>query len=141
MSYASPEDLVERAGLEELLQIADRDNDFAPDPDVIEAALTHADNLVNGYIAVKYRLPLTSVPDLVRTWAVSIARYWLHRDAPPDYVRQDYQDAIAALKDVARGLIQIPDAEGNAPASSGGTVMAGHPPPVFDCHGLRGWRT
>lgn len=138
MSYASLEDLIERAGETEILQIADRDDDGVPDPDVVEAALVHAVNTVNGYVAVKYLLPLTAVPDLVRTWSVSIARYFLHRYERPEYVVQDYKDAISALGQVAAGRLAIPDAEGLTPAAGqgGGSIVARHPAPFFD---TRGW--
>ncbi|ARJ70085.1 gp436 family protein [Paracoccus contaminans] len=95
MTYASLEDLVERAGMDEIVQVADRDGDLIPDPEVIGAALVHADNIVDGYLAGRYQLPFPQVPDLVRTWATAIARYQLHRWDPPDYVVADYKDALA----------------------------------------------
>lgn len=141
MPYATLADLIERAGEAEIRQVADRDRDGAIDADVIEAALQDADNLVNGYVATKYAVPLASVPDLVRTWAVSIARYVLHRNGAPDHVEQDYKDALAALKDVAAGRLTLPVAPGEAALSPvSGTVMGSHPPPVFTPDKLRGWR-
>jgi phage gp36-like protein len=140
MSYASLEDLIERAGETEILQIADRDHDDVADPDVIDAALVHADNIVNGHVGVKYYLPLASTPDLVRTWSVSIARYFLHRNGAPDYVETDYKTAISSLKDVARGLISLPDATGAVPAATAGVHMADSPDQVFSPENLRGWK-
>nr|WP_321511109.1 DUF1320 domain-containing protein [uncultured Celeribacter sp.] len=140
MTYATLTDLIDRAGETEITQIADRDRDGEADPDVIEAALTDADNTINGYVGAKYTLPFVSVPDLVNTWAISIARYVLHRNGAPDHVETDYKDAIAALKDVARGLIVLPVDEGEtAPVSQTGTVMSAHPPRVFTPEKLRGW--
>lgn len=133
MTYAALPDLIERAGEIEILEVADRDDDGIADASVVEAALIHADNIVDGYIASKYRLPLTAVPDLVRTWAVSIARYHLHRYGAPEYVAQDYKDAIAALKDVAAGRITLPPSEtGEVPGSDGGSVLSSHPRPHFN---------
>lgn len=141
MSYASLEDLIARAGEAEIRQIADRDRDGTPDPDVIAAALADADNTVNGYVGAKYDLPLPSVPALVQTWSVSIARYILHRNGAPEHVRQDYTDAISALKDVAGGRIALPVGAGDAtPVSQTGQVMAAHPPQVFTPQKLAGWR-
>lgn len=141
MSYAALSDLIARAGVAEIYQIADRDRDQVPDQDVVDAALEGADNLVNGYIGVKYGLPLAAVPDLVRTWAISIARYILHRNGAPENVAQDYKDAIAALKDVAAGRIALPVASGGAalPAAAGGQVMSEGPAEVFTADRLRGW--
>lgn len=141
MNYASLDDLTERAGADELRQIADRDRDGVPDPDVVAAALAAADNLVNGHVGSRYTLPLPSVPDLVRTWATSIARYVLHRNGAPEHVQQDYKDAVAALKDVGRGLIVLPVETGEtAPEAATGRVMAEHPDQVFTPARLRGWK-
>lgn len=140
MTYASISDLTERAGDQELRQIADRDRDMLPDQPVVDAALIHADNVINGYVAAKFTLPLATVPDLVRTWAVSIARYILHRNGAPDHVAQDYKDAIAALKDVAAGRIALPIAPGGStPSTASGGVISAHPGEVFTSDKLRGW--
>lgn len=141
MPYASLNDLIERAGPDEILQVADRDDDGVPDQDVIEAALVHADNTVNGYVATIYRVPLATVPDLVRTWAVSIARYFLHRDGAPDHVASDRKDAIAALKDVAAGRITLQIDQGADPLqpSAGGKVSVVGPEPAFSADKMEGW--
>lgn len=140
MTYATLQDLIERAGEAEIRQIADRDRIGIPDPDVIDAAIRDGMNIVNGYVAAKYRVPLASVPDLVRTWTVSIARYYLHRNTPPVHVRTDYEDAIAALKDVSAGRSVLPVEDGEEPpATVAGKVIAAHPPQVFTADRLRGW--
>lgn len=141
MSYSSLTALIDRAGEVEIRQISDRERRGVIDADTVAAALQDADNLINGYIGVKYALPLPAVPDLVETWATSIARYVLHRNGAPDNVVQDYKDAIAALKDVARGLLSLPVTTGEAaPAVIGGQVMAKHRELVFTAARLRGWR-
>lgn len=140
MSYATIADLLKRAGERELLQIADDNRDGEPDAAIVAAALEDARHLIDGYIAAKYATPLKAVPPLVRGWAVSIARYVLHRNGAPEHVEQDYRDAVSALKDVARGLIALPVAEdGEAPAPVTGTSMASHPAQVFTPSKLRGW--
>ncbi|KMK68579.1 gp436 family protein [Puniceibacterium sp. IMCC21224] len=139
MSYATLTDLVERAGETEILQISDRDGDDEADADVIGAALEDADEEINGYVGVRYNLPLATTPRLVTTWAVSIARYRLHRDGAPEHVVKDYDDAIKALKDVSRGLIAIPDAAGADPATTEGHLSSS-PDQVFTPCALGGWR-
>ncbi|WP_275789697.1 gp436 family protein [Pararhizobium gei] len=140
MTYATIDALVARAGEREILQVADRNSDGAADPDVIAEALANADNTIDGYIATQYVLPLPVIPGLVTTWAVSIARYWLHRNLPPENVVKDYDDAIAALKDVARGQIKLPLPSGATPTTNGGDYLIFAPAEVFGCDTLRGWR-
>lgn len=140
MPYAALEDLLERAGEAEMRQIADRDRDGTVDADVIQAALEDADNLIDGYVAVRYATPLASVPPIVLTWAVSIARYVLHRNGQPEHVVRDYKDAIAALKDVSAGRLALPVPAGAAePAAQQGGVISAHPPQVFTPKKMRGW--
>lgn len=140
MPYAALSGLIARAGEAEIIQIADRDRDGIPDADAIAGALEDADNLINGYVAARYGTPLASVPPIVTTWAESIARYKLHRNGAPDHVTQDYKDAIAALKDVARGLVALPVIDGETPPTSmTGVVLAEHPAQVFTPAKLRGW--
>lgn len=142
MTYATLDDLNARAGADEIRQVADRDRDGMPDAEVIAGALAHADNTINGYVRARYDLPFVDVPDLVRTWAISIARYFLHRSGPPEYVVADYKDAVAALKDVSAGRIALPVTGGTGavqPQSATGTIMAAHPDEVFSAIKLRGW--
>ncbi|MET3611746.1 phage gp36-like protein [Rhizobium aquaticum] len=139
MTYATLDDLIARAGETEIRQIADRDRDGVIDAGVVADALAHADNLVNGYVATKYTLPFSVVPDLVRTWAIDIARWRLHFADPPEWVVTDYDNAIAALKDVAKGAITLPVSNGDTPSQSSGTTMFSAPDEVFSEHALRGW--
>ncbi|MDR5655405.1 gp436 family protein [Ruixingdingia sedimenti] len=140
MAYATLADLIERAGDAEILQIADRDRDGVPDPDVIGPALRDASDLIDGYVGARYDLPLASVPPQLRPWAVSIARYALHRNGAPDHVRRDYDDAIAALEDVVKRLIALPVAAGDAPpVAVTGQTMGLHPAQVFTPQKLKGW--
>ncbi len=140
MTYATLTDLIERAGEAEIKQIADRDRDGTPDPDVIDAALSGADLTIDGYVFARYSRPLPSMPPVLRVWATSIARYTLHRNGAPDHVAQDYKDAIAALKDVAAGRYVLPVAAGEAePTEMTGHVIGSAPPQVFTPEKLRGW--
>lgn len=140
MTYASHSDLTDRAGARTLIQIADHDKDGVADVEVLGKALTDADSLIDGYVGTRFATPLDPVPNLVNTWAVSIALYVLHRNGAPDNVEKDYDDAIKALKDVAAGRIALPvEAGETALAEQTGTTMAAHPPQVFTTARLRGW--
>ncbi|TRL38032.1 gp436 family protein [Rhizobium straminoryzae] len=116
-AYATLADLLARAGEDEILQVADRDGDGAADQDVIASAIAAAESEINGYIGARYRLPLSTIPDLVTTWAVSIARYHLHRDGAPEHVVRDWKSAMDGLRDVARSLVSLPVSDGAQPSA------------------------
>lgn len=140
MNYATLDDLTERAGEDEILMIADRDGDGVADPDVIAKALADATNAINGYLAVRYRLPLAVVPPQVNGWAVSIARYHLHRDGAPDHVVRDWKAAISDLEKASAGRIRLPLPGGDNPSSSAsGDIGVTGPEPAFAKDRLEGW--
>jgi phage gp36-like protein len=137
--YATLADLLARAGEDEILQVADRDTDGVPDPAVIASAIATAESEINGYIGARYRLPLASVPELVTTWAVSIARYHLHRDGAPEHVVRDWKSAMDGLRDVSKALVSLPVSEGGAPPSDdAGRVLLVKTKPF--CSGFGGFQ-
>lgn len=126
MAYCTLADLIDRAGEAEILQVADRDLDGIADAAVIEAAVTAAGDQIDAWLAGRFSLPLDPVPAIARGWAVSIARYLLHRDGAPDHVVRDQRDALTALREAAAGRLSLPSATGltPAPTSAGGIGVA-----------------
>lgn len=123
MPYATQQDLIDRFGEEELVQLTDRAEPPAGaiDATVIGKALADADDAVNGYLAVRYEVPLASPPLVLNRMACDIARYYLYEDRVTEIVRKRYDDAVAYLKDVAAGKVVLGvDALGEAPADPGG---------------------
>lgn len=116
MTFASAQDLQDRFGLGELLLVADRDRDGAPDAEVIAAALEDADSEIVALIAGGATIDPGNVPrNLVRI-ACNIARYYLYQAAPTEDVRQRYEDAVAFLKLVRSGQAGL-DGGAAAPAA------------------------
>lgn len=73
---------------------------------------------INAYIAVRYPLPLASVPDIVKGWSVNITRFRLWDKRAPDEVRRRYDDTLAQLRDLAAGKLNLPaDAIAAVPAA------------------------
>ena len=142
--YAGYDDMLERFGRLELLQLTDIDPDMPidePDAGMVEQALVDATELVNGYVAGRYTVPLNPVPDPVRRWTCIIARYYLHKDTPPERIEKAYVDAVAALKDVAKGLIILQSDGVGTPAGdiNGGSALGSGPPRLFTACGLKGY--
>lgn len=121
MTYATQQDLVDRFGSDELIQLTDRANTGTIDSTVVSRALTDADAEINGYLATQYTLPLSSVPAVLVRLACDIARYQLSADRVTDSVRDRYKDAVAFLKSLSKGEAQLGVATGEAakPTESG----------------------
>jgi phage gp36-like protein len=120
MPYCTLQDLIDRYGEEELLQLADRDRDDAIDQDVIDQALADASAEIDGYLLDRYTLPISPVPPSLTLAACRIARYQLYTVAPTERVQSDYERAIAWLRDVSRGLIRLVESTGDSAAESAG---------------------
>lgn len=141
MKYAVQQDLIDRFGQQELIELTDRADPPAGaiDATVIDKALSDADNLVDSYVGKRYDLPLVTTPPVLVRTAADIARYYLYDDDRPDAVKDAYDDALKLLRDIAAGKAALPDVAGEAPkASTDGVAVAG-PAKVFGRDKLGGF--
>lgn len=123
-AYATQQDLVDRFGAEELIQLTDRANTGAIDATVLDQAIADASAEIDGYLGGRYTLPLSHVPLVLSRICADLVRYYLYGDAPLDQVRQRYEDAVAFLKSVARGQMTLGVAtDGKAAAPSDNAEM------------------
>ncbi|MCG3130181.1 MAG: hypothetical protein FLDDKLPJ_00930 [Phycisphaerae bacterium] len=123
MTYAAKQDLIDRYGNGEIVQLADRTNvpPTTIDDTIVNRALEDADATINGYLAARYTLPLSSVPPLVKRLACEIARYHLYEEAAPERVQRAYEAAIKLLQDISKGVASLGlDAAGTDPVPSTG---------------------
>ena len=75
-----------------------------PEPEQLVAAIDDAEGLVNGYLSVRYVLPLTFVPLLVSNWVADIVRFKLWDNKASAEVRQRYEDVLRQLEHSQRAL-------------------------------------
>jgi len=139
-TYITADDLTARYSAAKLLQVSDRDGDGVADPGVVDAACADATELMDGYLAERYTLPLTPVTGIVKGWAAAIAWYKLCL-SPPDNVKDAYKDALDHLAQVRTGklILQangVPDA---ATPVNGAVVAVDGAPREFDHRSLRGF--
>ena len=120
MAYATLQQLIDRFGESMLIALTDRGpvELGAIDTVIVDRAQQDADAMINGYLAGRYQ-PLVTVPALISDIAASIVIWKLHVTTPEDKIKADYDAALRTLRDIASGLVRIPDAAGLEPASSG----------------------
>lgn len=107
MTYATRDELQERFGLDELTQLTDRMGAGVPDDNLVARALSDADAEIDGYLAVRYQLPVQTVPPMLARMACDIARYRLWDDRASDEVRSRYTDARRLLELIAKGTVGL----------------------------------
>lgn len=116
MTYATQQDLVTRFGASELAQLTDEAAGVTINTATVAQALVDADAEIDGYLGVRYALPLTSVPALINRLACDIARFYLFDDRVTEAVKLRYQGAVTTLKSLSAGTVTLTDAAGIAPA-------------------------
>lgn len=95
--YATEEDMIKRFGNEvETLK------SMLPEGAIVEV-LQDATEEIDSYVAVKYSLPLPSIPSTLQRIACNIARYRLYFQQPTDEVENRYKAEIDYLKRIADG--------------------------------------
>lgn len=141
MTYVTKQGLIERFGERELIELTDRVNRPVSTIDdvTVERAIGDASAFADGYLKKVLALPLSVVPPVLEKNVADIARYYLHgkaaeKDSP---VTRAYNEAVAFLRDVSRGLVEL-SADGETPAAAGGgQVRTQAPARVFSRDSLR----
>lgn len=119
-SYATVQDFIDYVGTQESIEITNLDDPMASsvNEDLLEKALTHATAEINAYLAGNYSLPLASIPPILMYDCCEIARYRLDKLKTRDDVTERYNNAIARLRDISKGLVTLGlDAAGEEAAS------------------------
>ncbi|MBL8500026.1 MAG: DUF1320 domain-containing protein [Nitrosomonas sp.] len=132
MTYATQQNMIDRFGEDELIEITDRGGLGVIDSTAVNKALNDADAQINGYLAGRYTLPLaTPVPEILERLACDIARYSLYESKPPEIVDIRYRDALDQLRDVSKGRAELGLSDtSNKPASTT-TAQMSSTTPVF----------
>ena len=120
MPYCTLAQLTDRYGQPMLIDLTDREEPLtgAIVVGVVDRALADADATIDGYLKGRIQLPLIATPPLLADLAQVIAVYKLHRNTVSEKVRQDYEDAMRSLREIANGAIRL-DVAGVEPTSSG----------------------
>ncbi|HWH86352.1 MAG TPA: phage protein Gp36 family protein [Pseudomonas sp.] len=149
MAYISVSDLLDRYGTEEILQRTDKTelvseelmeaavagedlSGYPPEEQaavadairLAEIAANDATDLINGYIAGRYQLPLMPVPGVLIRLCSEVARYNLYDDAPTEAIQDRKTATLKTLRDIADGRLSLgADKLGAAPQTAQSAVM------------------
>ena len=120
--YATVQQMTDRFGANLLVALTDRAAVATGliDSAIVEKALNDASEVIDGYLASKYVLPLATTPGIVADLCQSIAIYKLHITQPDEKIVRDHQDGLKALRDILDGRLRVPVA-GLDPTVTGGS--------------------
>lgn len=125
--YASQQDMIDRFGEDELIQLTDRNGTGEIDSDVLDRSIADAAAEIDSYLGGRYTLPLTAVPQVLVRVCADIARYRLYDAQPTDLVASRYKADTQWLTQVANGVVQLGLDPGNqsAAVSDGAQMQSG----------------
>lgn len=135
--YASVADMVARFGETEVLELTDQEHTGEINEAVAERALRDAAAEIDGYLAARYRLPVTDTPRLLSLLCTDIARYRLQKGVSTDQARERYEDAVVKLRGIAKGEINLPLA--SPPPAAADPIAVKPRRRVFDDETMRGF--
>jgi len=141
MGYCEVAELTELLSERELAELTAESGE-QPDEAVAQAAIDRAGAEIDGYLAVRYQLPLSSTPARIRALCLDMAVYHLfvRRGLADEVRRQRYLDALGFLRDVAAGRAQVTGADGlEPPGEAAEVVEVSSQTRVFDRDKLSGW--
>lgn len=117
MSYATIQDAQDLYGETYVVTSVDRDEDGEPDLTSLTKALAQASSELDTYLGVRYTVPVSPAPTVLKRYCVDVALYQLSSSAAQGLTeekRTRYEDAIRWLTKLAKGEVTLglPDADG-----------------------------
>jgi phage gp36-like protein len=144
MSYATPQDMINRYPNRDLVQLTNEDPTVTTvNTTVLQQSLDDASAEIDGYLAARFTLPLTDVPEVLNRLACDVAMYRLQALRPIHDLadaRVRYDDAIAMLTRVASGAMTLGvGADGHEAQLASGVEEASGSKRVFGRKRMRGF--
>lgn len=108
MAYTTQTEIIKAISEEVVKQLTDDDNIGEIVEANVTAAIARADSEIDGYCAVKYSVPFTTVPPVVAGLSLDMSIYYLYkRRIVSDDVQKSYDNAIARCKDISSGKMSL----------------------------------
>jgi phage gp36-like protein len=126
--YSTYDDvLVEIRSESVLIDLTDNPDDPTGDVDVskVESAIADADGVIDAHLAARYSVPLSTVPQSIKTISAKIAAYFLYArsEAITDGRREQFKYCDDLLKQMSKGILIPADAS----ISAGGAPIGDSP--------------
>lgn len=139
MTYATQQNMIDRFGEQELIELTDHANTGAINATVLGQALADADAEINAYLVSRYALPLASVPPILVKFAADVARYQLYDTRATEMVKARYDDAVKFFKALSSGAVSLGLDPASQPVADVGGVQVSAPDRVFNADSMAGF--
>lgn len=121
--YLTIAQFVDRITLDEAIRLTEAVVPGKMDKARIIGAITDAQSVVDGYLATKYSVPLSPAPALITAlvYDLTVAKLW--RGTPPEDVATARAAATQTLRDLAKGVMALPDSSTLVPTATSPTPV------------------
>lgn len=130
--YATVSDLQDRYPAADLVAYFDLDEDGTADTDAMSDAIDEAEATINSYVGRQYDIPVSGSTRLKHV-AIAEAMYEGQKNlqSVTDDARQEHEENLAWLRDVASGKAVLDTATRPSSSNSAGSIEAGSVDSVF----------
>lgn len=111
MPYCNQTDIEALVPQTRLIELTNDDPEgTSVDTDILEAVQSGADGIIDGYLASRYEVPLSTVPVMIRELSKDITAYKLYQRRTleiPETISALYKNAIKLLQDISTGVVSL----------------------------------
>lgn len=143
MTYVTDQEYLSARGEQETIRITDEDRTGTYDSEKLDAALRASEEEVDSYVGRRYTTPLISVPNLIKSNVIALARERLFGTSPTPAVTAEAERARKQLENIAKGIMVLPSQDGPVPeeALAPADSASSHdgPLPIFTEYNMAGF--
>lgn len=111
MPYCTLDDIKGQIPEANIIQLTDDEGLGVVNQSRVDKAISVADSVIDGYLRGRYTLPLSTVPELIKTIAIDITVYKLYERRleleMPEAMSNRYKNAIKLLDQIQKGLVKL----------------------------------
>jgi phage gp36-like protein len=111
MPYCTFNDIKDQIPEANIIQLTDDEGFGVVNQARVDKAISTADSIIDGYLRGRYSLPLSTVPELIKTIAIDIAIFKLYERRleleMPEAMMARYKNALKMLEQIQKGLIKL----------------------------------
>ena len=122
MAYSTIDDIRKLLPEQELIALTDDESLGTVEQGRVTEAIAQADAEIDSYCAVRYSVPVTPVPAMLRKLSVDIAVYSLYSrtvQSAPEVRAERYRAAVRQLEGISKGTLTLGVQEAEESASTG----------------------
>lgn len=111
MPYSTLAGIEKVLSSKEIARLTDDTSGQVVDVQIVEDAISSADELIDGYLRSRYALPLMTTPKLITNISVDLAIYFLHqrrfRTNMPESIESQYKNQLKLLEQIQKGFLHL----------------------------------